>query len=127
MKIAHVAIWTSDLERSRRFYETYFRGQSNNKYVNEKKGFSSYFLFFEGSASLEIMQCNDIFENREEKEMIGLAHIAFRVWSRKIVDKMIETLREDGYRILGEPRLTGDGYYEGIVADPDGNRIEIVV
>ncbi len=127
MRIAHIAIWTRDLERSRRFYETYFRGKSNNKYVNEKKGFSSYFLSFEGSASLEIMQRNDIFEKREEKEMIGLAHIAFRVWSRKTVDKMIEILREDGCQILGEPRLTGDGYYEGIVADPDGNRIEIVV
>lgn len=38
---------------------------------------------------------------------------------------MTERLREDGYEILGEHRITGDGYYECVVADPDGDRIEI--
>jgi len=28
--------------------------------------------------------------------------------------------------VLGEPRVTGDGYYEAIIADPEGNPIEIV-
>ena len=40
--------------------------------------------------------------------------------------KKIEQFRRDGYTILGEPRTTGDGFYEGSVADPDGNIIEIV-
>lgn len=26
--------------------------------------------------------------------------------------------------ILSEPGTTGDGYYESVIADPDGNRIE---
>jgi catechol 2,3-dioxygenase-like lactoylglutathione lyase family enzyme len=26
---------------------------------------------------------------------------------------------------LDGPRRTGDGYYESVIADPDGNRIEI--
>ena len=29
------------------------------------------------------------------------------------------------YEIAGGPRRTGDGYYESVVFDPDGNRIEI--
>ena len=29
--------------------------------------------------------------------------------------------------IEGEPRTTGDGYYESVVLDPEGNRIEITV
>jgi lactoylglutathione lyase len=28
-------------------------------------------------------------------------------------------------RVLDEPRCTGDGYYESVVLDPDGNRIEL--
>jgi lactoylglutathione lyase len=36
-------------------------------------------------------------------------------------------LRQDGYQVVGEPRWTGDGYYESGVLDPDGNRIEITV
>ena len=36
-----------------------------------------------------------------------------------------ERLRNDGYRIVGEPRTTGDGFYESVIADPDGNLIEL--
>lgn len=39
---------------------------------------------------------------------------------------MIERFRQDGYTIYGEPRFTGDGYYEGAILDPDGNIVEIV-
>ena len=33
----------------------------------------------------------------------------------------------DGYTIAGETRTSGDGYYEGVIRDPDGNIVEIVV
>lgn len=33
----------------------------------------------------------------------------------------------DGYEILRRPRVTGDGYYESVVLDNDGNQIEITV
>jgi hypothetical protein len=32
---------------------------------------------------------------------------------------------EHVFRIVGGPRRSGDGYYESVVIDPDGNRIEI--
>ena len=48
MQLTHIAIWTNELERSREFYTTYFNGKSNEKYVNPKKGFASYFVTFEG-------------------------------------------------------------------------------
>lgn len=47
MRIEHLAIWASDLEGLRNFYMKYFGMKSNEKYTNEKKGFSSYFLSFE--------------------------------------------------------------------------------
>jgi lactoylglutathione lyase len=34
-------------------------------------------------------------------------------------------LRNDGFEVVDAPRRTGDGYYESVVLDPDGNRIEI--
>jgi len=34
-------------------------------------------------------------------------------------------LNEDGFAIVEGPRQTGDGYYESVALDPDGNRIEI--
>lgn len=125
MQLTHIAIWTNELERAREFYVKYFNGKSNDKYVNPKKGFASYFVTFEGGASLEIMQRTDITHENNEV-YIGLAHFAFSAGSKEGVEKKIEQFRRDGYTILGEPRTTGDGFYEGSVADPDGNVIEIV-
>lgn len=53
-----------------------------------------------------------------------MAHFAFTVGSEARVDELTEQLRADGYRIMGEPRRTGDGYYESVVL-ADGVRVEI--
>lgn len=126
MKIEHVALWTSDIERSRQFYETYFNALANDKYINPSKGFASYFLTFEGGVRLELMQMPGIVDS-PEKQYMGWIHIAISVGSEQAVNALTEHLRSDGYAIESEPRTTGDGYYESVVLDPDGNRIEITL
>ncbi|MEL6824291.1 MAG: VOC family protein [Calditrichota bacterium] len=129
MKIEHVAIWTNDLERLKTFYETYFQAKPNEKYVNFEKGFESYFLSFESGARLELMQMTGIPDNLNDTvaQYLGIIHLAISVGSKEKVDQRTAVLEEDGYRIIGQPRTTGDGYYESVVLDPDGNRIEITV
>ena len=129
MKIEHIAIWTNQLETMRSFYETYFNGRSNDKYTNTSKGFHSYFLSFDDGARLELMQMPNIPPNANivEKQNLGLIHFAISVGSKEQVDTLTNQLRQDGYTILGEPRTTGDGYYESVVLDPDNNRIEITI
>lgn len=127
MRIEHIALWTADLERSRHFYETYFGATSNQKYTNEKKQFQSYFLTFEATNTrLELMQIPKL-EVPSESVMIGWHHIAFSVGSMETVDDLTNRLRSDGYTIASEPRTTGDGYYESVILDPDGNAIEITI
>jgi len=41
------------------------------------------------------------------------------------VDRLTEALRADGHEVRSGPRRTGDGYYESVVLDPDGNVVEI--
>ena len=125
MQLTHIALWTNHLERLRDFYVKYFNGKSNEKYVNSKKGFASYFVSFESGPALEIMQRQDITE-AYDKDHIGLAHLAFHADKKEQVDQMIERFRMDGYTIAGETRVSGDGYYEGVIRDPDGNIVEIV-
>lgn len=125
MKIEHIALWVSDLEKVRKFYERYFSVTSNEKYVNVKKGFSSYFLSFQSGGRLEIMHRDDIVGRRGEG--LGWAHIAVSLGTKEKVDALTEKLRDDGYHIAGEPRTTGDGYYESVVEDPEGNLIELTV
>lgn len=126
MKLPHVALWTTQLEELRAFYETYFGGTSGEKYVNPAKGFESYLLRFGDGAALEMMRSTAV-RDRAEKTVTGWCHVAFDAVSRERVDALTERLRKDGYRIVSGPRMTGDGYYESVVADPDGNPVEIVV
>ena len=129
MRIEHIAIWTPNLERLRQFYETYFEGHANAKYINPRKQFESYFLTFADGARLELMQRPDVplSANDVEQQFTGYIHVAFSVGSREAVDALSDRLRTDGYPILDGPRTTGDGYYESTTLDPDGNRVEITV
>lgn len=129
MKIEHIAIWTNQLETMRAFYETYFNGRSNNKYTNPNTGFQSYFVSFASGARLELMQKGGILANpnNTEQEHLGLIHLAFAVGSETAVNDLTNQLRQADYTVLGEPRTTGDGYYESVILDPDGNRIEITI
>ena len=124
MKIEHTAVYVSDLERARDFFVKYFGASSNKLYHNEKTGFRSYFLSFDDGARLEIMHRPDIAENNAVPKL-GYAHIAFSVGDREKVNELTERLRADGYRVISEPRTTGDGYYESCISDFDGNYIEI--
>ena len=127
MTIDHVAIWTDKLEEMKEFYCRYFNGKSNAKYINTLKGFESYFIGFDGGARLEIMRRKGIPQGKGSgEEVIGITHMAFKTKGREEVDRLTELLRRDGYTVAGEPRTTGDGYYESIVLDPDGNRLELV-
>lgn len=128
MKIDHIAIWTQNLEELRDFYMKYFNATSNKKYINPTKKFSSYFLSFEGDCSIEIMEMPGIPESKDDIniQFTGLIHFALNVEAKSEVDRLTELLRADGFRILGEPRTTGDGCYESVILDPDGNRVEIV-
>lgn len=129
MKVEHVAMWTTNIEKLKKFYTKYFNGKSGDKYINEKKHFESYFIEFDNGARLEIMS-NEKIKSRageidETQEFIGLAHIAFSVGSKKKVDELTNLLKNEEYKVVSEPRHTGDGYYESCILDPDGNRVEI--
>ena len=129
MKIEHLAIWVKDLEKMKAFYEKYFGGKAGEQYHNPKKNFYSYFLSFDEGCRLELMYQPEIPENKNviENQYIGIIHFAISVGSKEKVDALTEELREAGYQIVGEPRTTGDGYYESVVLDAEENRIEITV
>lgn len=124
----HLAIWAGDLEALKEFYVTHFGLQASEKYHNPRKNFSSYFLAFPGGGSrLELMQMPGITHLQETaNSFYGLAHFAISVGDRQAVDRKTEELRRLGITIAGEPRQTGDGYYESIVLDPEGNHVELV-
>lgn len=126
MKIEHAALWTRNLEAAKSFYSVFFSGISSVKYSNPETGFQSYFMSFDTGARLELMQIPGIStETGREEAFFGYSHIAFSVGSRAKVDELTEKLRQHNYKVIREPRQTGDGYYESCVLDADNNRVEI--
>jgi lactoylglutathione lyase len=127
MKIEHIGLWTADLEKMKEFYCDYFKATAGEFYHNQKTGFQSYFLSFADGARLEIMHREDVNEGTHNKERLGFAHLAVSVGSKDCVDALTELLVKEGYPLLSPCRVTGDGYYESVIGDPEGNRIEITI
>ena len=126
-RIGHVAIWTEDLERLAKFYAQYFGASVGPKYANPSKGFESRFLTFSDGARLELMTTSMLKPVRHEPgaQRMGLTHLALCLGSEGRVDELTAALRAAGLAVEDGPRRTGDGCYESVVIDPDGNRLEL--
>ncbi len=126
MKLEHIALYVEDLEAMKTFYVRFFGAASNQKYHNPRTGLQTYFLSFEDGARLEIMQRPGMSPRATGEYPLGYVHLAFKLGSKEEVDKLTVQLHEFGCPLLSGPRLTGDGYYESVLADPEGNLLELV-
>ena len=124
VRIEHVALWVRDLEAVAAFYARWFGARMGERYENPRKGFASRFLEFDGGARLEVMTRADV-EARGDGERLGFAHIAMVVGNEAAVDALAARFAAEGIAVIDGPRRTGDGYYECVVCDPEGNRVEV--
>ena len=126
MRLDHVAVWTRDVERLRAFYERYFGARAGPLYRSATRaGFASYFLTFpDGGGRLELMSLPAL-SNVSPAPATGYAHLALAVGPRAAVEALTARMRADGVPVTSGPRETGDGYFEAVVEDPDGNVVEI--
>lgn len=123
MKIEHVALWVTDLELVKAFYEKYFEAKAGYRYHNPKTRFSSYFLSFDEGSRLELTNKKHL--SPRVADALGYGHIALAVGGKEAVDEKTALLVADGFPLLSGPRTTGDGYYESVVQDSEGNLVEI--
>ena len=126
MRIEHIAIWVDNLDAMRQFYQRYFQAVCGDLYRNPKTGFMSYFLSLGEGARVELMKRDIKAVRNKGTQTVGYAHLAVSVGGREAVDSLHLRMEADGVPILFGPRVTGDGYYECVVCDPEGNRVEIV-
>lgn len=127
--IEHIALWTGRLEKLKDFYQTYFNAVAGKKYINPRTGFESYFLSFQSGTRMELMFSPKVTALNSDPgtPRHGYAHLSFAVGSEEQVVSLTRHLEADGYRVFSQPRTTGDGYFESVVLDPDGNLIEITL
>ena len=126
MKIAHMALWTQDLEQQAHFWVSFFDGKINEKYFSRTNpGFESYFVKIGEEIAIELMTKPGLIGQQPDNNRCGWVHLAISVGGNENVDAMAKRAKEQGILVSG-PRTTGDGYYEAVIHDPDGNLIEIV-
>lgn len=125
-RIAHVALWTTDLDASVRFWSTHFAAIAGDEYRSRNRpGFRSRFLDFADGARLEIMTgpwVDGVADAAAEQQ--GWAHVAVSLGSEAEVDRLAGRFQAEG-RLVSGPRRTGDGYYEAVALSPEGALVEI--
>ncbi len=127
MRLEHVAMYVTELEKAKNFFIKYLGVTPNEGYHNPSTGLRSYFLSFEDGARLEVMNKPDLQDDQKALNRTGFIHIAFSVGSKEKVDVLTAQMKTDGYSVISGPRTTGDGYYESCIIGIEGNQIEITV
>ncbi len=124
MRLAHVALWTLDLDASAAFWQRVFNGDVGEVYESRNRpGFRSRFVRLADGGAIELM-AGPWLEAVSPTERVGWDHVAVSLGSEIAVDTMAARCKSEGCLISG-PRRTGDGFYEAVIAAPDGIRIEI--
>jgi catechol 2,3-dioxygenase-like lactoylglutathione lyase family enzyme len=113
--VDHLWIGVSDLDASRRFYETLAPWTGFGLYGEHEFG-----VGFDGAgASFSLIP----------REPTAHAHIAFPATENDTVEGFHRAALEAGYRDNGPPGerpIYHAGYYGAFVLDPDGNNVEVV-
>lgn len=125
--IEHMALYVSDLDAAKAFFESYLDGRAGALYHNKATDFRSYFISFDGGARLELMTRPGLETLEKAPLRSGYSHLAFSLGSREQVDSLTQRLEADGYQVTSGPRVTGDGYYESSIVAIEGNQIELTV
>ncbi|HBS5679432.1 VOC family protein [Klebsiella sp. 141240] len=126
MKVAHIALWTRHLEQQARFWVVFFAGEINEKYRSKTNpGFESYFVKIGSDVAIELMSKPGLQDSPRDNNYTGWAHLAIAVGGVDQVNALAKRA-EMADILVSAPRTTGDGYYEAVIKDPDGNLVEIV-
>lgn len=128
MFIDHISMYSDHPEKTKEFYEKYFKGESNQGIKNEYTDTLAYWLSFGGggTAKLEIVNRPEISNLGKNHIDLGYLRLAFMQDSQEEVDDLVNQLKADGYQVLKEPALNEDGYYSGVILDPEDNQVEII-
>lgn len=124
MRLAHVALWTRDLDAAAAFWSDYFDAEVGDLYESRNRpGFRSRFVKLSDGGAIELM-AGPWIETASPAERAGWDHVAISLGSEAAVDGLAARCRAEGCLVSG-PRRTGDGFYEAVIAAPDGIRVEI--
>ncbi len=120
MKIHHVAITVSNLERSRAFYESFGFETERSFERRDLKGKAVFLKLYDFRVEIWEFEDKKKGNNVSDLDILGIRHIAFEVPE---IEESIRNLSEKG--LVFCPITTGaSGARFTFTSDPDGNQIE---
>lgn len=120
MDVAHVAIWVSDLETSKAFYENALGLRHEKDFVGPD-GVTNYFVRGETNTFIQFKYDP---ESPGNVEPSGIAHVAIAVDDTDEAFDRVAT--RDDATVHQEPQTLDDlGVRNAFVADPDGYVLEL--
>jgi lactoylglutathione lyase len=126
-RIERLVLWTDALERLRDFYSQLLGAHAAPLSEDPATGLRSVRLDFCG-VQLELIQSPATAERAvSEPQRSGYAQFGFALGSADAVDELSGRLLAAEHRVVEPPRRTGEGRYECLALDPDGNRISLTV
>jgi len=121
MKLHHVALIVTDLEKSISFYSSYFDFSVEKRFEKPEKGAKAVYLVNKDNQRIELFQ----FENMQDANVTdigvkGIRHIAFSV---EDIERAVEEYTKRG---LSFTKITmgASGKRYCFTQDPDGIQIE---
>ncbi|WP_409932352.1 VOC family protein [Paraburkholderia sp. BCC1886] len=76
--------------------------------------------------TIELMYLPKLATHLADRPRVGWAHIAISLGSYDAVIAVAKRMESSGTLVSG-PRWTGDGYFDAVISDPDGNPVEITI
>jgi len=119
MDVLHTALWVSDLDATREFYEGAL-GLSFSREMEGDDGVRNYFVSGESDAEIQFKPIAD--GDVDAVEPSGFDHTAVAVES---VAELLDELGEDRVR-SGPTTLPDAGVEIAFVTDPDGYGVELI-
>jgi lactoylglutathione lyase len=122
-RVSHTGIYVHNIELMKKFYTDHFGVKTGKKYKNPHED-HLYFLNFPSGTRIELIQA-DSGKNHFINQSWG--HIVISLGSCSEVDRFTRKMKEKGIEIVSYPKLTGNGYYESTIRDPEGNLIKLTL
>lgn len=119
MHIAHVGLWTRDLNEAAAFWRRIFDASIGECYQSKRRpGFVSRFVSLPESRTTIELMTGPWIADRSALEQVGWDHLAISLGDDATVDALAERCAAEGL-LVSAPRTTGDGFYEAVIATPD--------
>ena len=127
MQIERMVLLVAELNKTKSFYQKYFRAQVAQEFYDDEAGSQGCLLKFSNQINLELLQGSGRhFTPGDTNRHSGYIRLAISVGSGEMVESLTKAMVNDGFECVLDPKPDFADKMHAIVLDPDGNEVELL-